>query len=67
MNEYKCLPSPITVPPCPSGTAPVIEIEVNGSDFVRDESSFSHVAQQDLIVFLALVFSLFIGFLAGKK
>jgi hypothetical protein len=67
MNEYNCVPSTITVSPCPAGTAPVITVTTEGADFDRYPNVFDHLAIQDILILILFLFSLFSGFNAGKK
>lgn len=65
MAEIQCVPSQVSVSPCPSGMAPIVTIETE-DQISRYPSHFDHIATQDLIVFIALLVSLFVGFVAGK-
>jgi len=67
MSEFQCAPAAVTVPPCPSGSAPVVTIDADDQSFERYQNHFDHVATQDILVFLSMALSLFIGFVAGKK
>lgn len=67
MTTYKCIPSVTTVPPCPSGTAPA-ETYIDSSEIPEYYGgSFGHVPLQDVSVVVAMVLSLLLGIMAGRR
>lgn len=67
MADLVCVPSARTVHPCPSGTAPQQTVTSAASAPEFYPSAFDHVATQDILVAVALVFSFFFGFGQGGK
>jgi len=67
MATYKCVPSGTTVPPCPSGTAPAEAFVESSNEPEYYGGAFGHVPVQDVSVSVAMVLSLLLGIMAGRR
>lgn len=67
MAVYNCTPAARTVPPCPSGTAPDSQEIISQESPNYYPSFFDHVPTQDLQVGIAMIMSLILGVMSGRK
>lgn len=67
MATYNCIPSTQTVPPCPSGTAPNAVFVNSTSQPEYYTGYFDHIPLQDVIVGVAMVLSLLLGVMSGRR
>lgn len=67
MATYNCIPSIQTVPPCPAGTAPDVTAVESPNPVERYTGHFDHIPVQDVLVGIAMVVSLLLGIMAGRR
>lgn len=67
MPTYNCIPSVRTVPPCPGGTAPDVVVVESTSEPERYIGYFDHIPLQDLVVGIALVLTMLLGVMSGRR
>lgn len=67
MATYHCVPSPKTVPPCPSGTSPDALFVMSLEEPSIYAGNFDHIPVQDLMVGVSMCLTLLMGVMAGRK
>lgn len=67
MATYNCIPSSKTVPPCPSGTAPDAVVVESTDQPEYYTGYFDHIPVQDVIVGVAMILSMLLGVMAGRR
>jgi len=63
---YSCVPSPVTVSPCPTGTAPTVEV-VSVDPATPYAGKFDFLPLQDVLVAGVLALAFLLGLGVGRR